>query len=92
MTKEQLIEGVARAIAIASGINDGFKSAHEFYPEAQAVIDYLSPMMREVVADLEDISKRGEEPFTSHQWLFYSRDVAKKRLASLECWREKGGE
>lgn len=85
MTKEELIEGVARALAPWANLSSPNRSEKVTREAAQAVIDYLSPMMREVVDDLTAIELYDPMPN-------YQGSVASKALASLECWREKGGE
>lgn len=57
---------------------------------AQAVIDHITPTLLKVLYDLDDIAKRGKEPFTSHKWLFYCRDVAEKSATKLRTLLGKG--
>jgi len=102
MTNEQLLEGIARAIEnesrlIQLDIIDNKSPTPESLSTlyAKAVIDHLSPMMREVVGTFKkcddlfyEIRNDWSDPRSECR---EGRDKIGKALESLpECWR--GGE
>ena len=95
MTNEQLVEMLARAIAIHSYHDNGLETmsysgeaafadreSHHYVGEAQACVDALAPMIGEAVEALNEIAY-GNNTITEAD----CADEAKKALASLECWR-----
>jgi hypothetical protein len=88
MTREQLLEGIENAILEAS---DGYMSNPKI---AQAVLDYISPMLGEVREALQYYS-------LSHKVVgnlgtgviesVFNGEKAQKALAQLECFVVKGG-
>lgn len=91
MTNEQLKELLARAIANDNGRRD---PDHIDKCNAQAVIEALAPMMREVARKLQFI-QNANDVFTDtmevdpHEHIQQTSDYVDNALASLpDCWRE----
>ncbi len=113
MTREQLLEGIARAVwpelwahedkeadafsRLSACTGDAARARRAAIDKAKAVLDYISPMMQEVV----DASKpmvaqsknyftmlRGMHEYPEYQYVANERAAFEQTLATLKCWRE----
>ena len=99
MTNDELLEGLARAIWVKEWNILGEFADYDFQPEsvheqyqdlAQAVIDYLTPMMREVLKAAQELiynaAPDGYRNALCNQRSYY--DDLRKALASFpKCWK-----
>lgn len=112
MTREQLLEGIARAVALHIYRSEGLETMNymgendyanrewtHYQSQAQAVLDYISPMLREVVEASKPMvahSKnyftmlRGMHEYPEYQYVANECATFEQALTQLECF-VKGG-
>lgn len=105
MTNDELKELLARAIWLEEWRKLAYQADYDLQPEsvheryedlAQAVIDALAPMMREVASGLRCIASETTcelctafDVYPNGKYYLDNEEVAKQTLASLpDCWRE----
>jgi hypothetical protein len=94
MTKQELLEGVAASIHQIA--NDGIESPRNCCScnnAAQAVFDYLSPMMGDAVQALQAIKDKHTIVYSNgHERISGGKEeyLCIQALSSLSAWREGG--